>query len=228
MSSKILLIDDDVELVGMVKDYLENESYSVECAHDGESGMTVAESSIHDLIVLDLMMPKMSGIEFLKKFRETNFTPIIVLTGRGDDEDCVIGLELGADDYVSKPCKPRELLARIRAILRRTAKKTSQESDPILVGTFTLCPTRRRVDYLGHTLELTSSEFNLLEILLLNAGRIVTKSQLSEEGIGRPLTPFDRIVDVHISRIRQKLSKIPECRSTIKTVVRRGYQLIVE
>ncbi len=228
MSGKVLLIDDDVELVNLLIDYLIKEGFSVDCALDGEAGITSIVNGAHDIAVLDIMMPKMNGIDVLKKIRSQSSLPIIMLTARGDDADRITGLELGADDYVSKPCTPRELTARIRAILKRIGVSTSNVSTPMVVGGLTLFPAQRRIEKLGCQLNLTSTEFNLWEILIRNAGQPVSKSELSQQGIGRPLTPFDRIVDVHISSIRQKVGKLSDGRSMIKAVIRRGYQLLVE
>lgn len=226
--TKILLIDDDIELVEMLKEYLEQEGFEVGAVHDGESGVAQALSGKYAMAVLDVMMPVLNGVETLRRIRVSSRIPVLMLTGRGDDIDRIVGLELGADDYVPKPCTPRELVARIRAILRRTqAAATDQPADTVLTtGLLTLWPGRRRAEWSGQPLELTSTEFNLLEILARNAGRPVSKGELSEQGLGRPLARFDRNIDVHLSSIRHKLGALPDGKSAIQTVYRLGYQLV--
>jgi two-component system OmpR family response regulator/two-component system response regulator CpxR len=153
--------------------------------------------------------------------------PVVMLTAKGDDMDRIVGLELGADDYVPKPCLPRELAARLRAILRRT-QPADVASGPIAVGALTVFPEQRRVEWSGAPVDLTSTEFNLLETLARSAGRPVGKAALSEQALGRPLVRFDRSIDVHLSSIRRKLGTLPDGRSCIQTVYRQGYQLIKE
>lgn len=230
MLYKVALIDDDASFTELLSEFLVAENFSVQVSNDGLEGFDSITSNKPDIVVLDIMMPHMNGIEVLKRIRSKSLLPVILLTAKGDDADCVLGLELGADDYVTKPCSPHALVARIRAILRRTDVKrnSSQAPIPILAGPLKLYTTRRRIECDGVALELTSTEFNLLEILIINAGQVVKKSTLSKEGIGRPLTPFDRIVDVHISSIRNKIRHTPGGRSLIKTVIRKGYQLSVE
>jgi two-component system OmpR family response regulator/two-component system response regulator CpxR len=228
MSERVLLVDDDVELVELLRDYLEREGFAVSAAHDGAAGVSAAVSARHDIAVLDIMMPGMSGIEVLARIRAKSSIPIIMLTARGDDAARIAGLELGADDYVPKPCTPRELTARIRAILKRTGPAAATPASPIVVGTLTVFPAQRRAERTGVPLDLTSTEFNLLEVLARNAGQPVSKADLSQEALGRPLTRFDRSIDVHVSSIRQKLGNLADGRSCIQTVIRKGYQLIVE
>ncbi len=223
----VLLVDDDVELADMLGDYLVQEGFEVSTAHDGESGLAEAASGRYALVVLDVMMPRLNGIELLHRLRTTSRVPVLMLTAKGDDMDRIIGLELGADDYVPKPCLPRELAARVRAILRRAAPKTVDNANvPILFGALCLLPEQRRVEWQGQPVELTSTEFNLLEVLARHAGRPVSKTDLSEQALGRSLERFDRSIDVHLSSIRQKLSPLPDGRSCIQTVYRQGYQLI--
>jgi len=177
--------------------------------------------------VLDVVMPRMSGIEALTRIRQVSRIPVLMLTAKGDDADRIVGLELGADDYVPKPCTPRELAARIRAILRRTqADDTAGGPVAIESGPLKLFPRQRRAEWGDKPLDLTSTEFNLLEALARHAGRPVSKEALSEYALGRPLTRFDRSIDVHVSSIRRKLGMLPDGRSWIQTVVRQGYQLI--
>jgi DNA-binding response OmpR family regulator len=230
MINKILLIDDDVELTLMFKEYLVVEGFDVTIANDGKAGAQHALSGLFDLAVLDVMMPKLNGTETLRLIRKSSQIPVIMLTARGNESERVIGLELGADDYVSKPCSPRELLARIRAILRRSQfiNDSQNKSEPLVVGNITIWPLQRRIEWNGKTIYLTSTEFNLLEILARNAGHIVSKEDLALQGMGRSLAKFDRSVDVHMSSIRYKLSILNDGRDCIQTVYRMGYQLIKE
>ncbi|AVR96738.1 response regulator transcription factor [Pseudoduganella armeniaca] len=228
VTSKVLLIDDDVELVGMFQEYLEQEGFAVTTAHDGAVGTACALTGQYAIAILDVMMPRMNGLETLRRIRAASRMPILMLTGRGDDTDRIVGLELGADDYVTKPCTPRELTARIRAILRRTQGSPMDQlaSAPLVVGQLTMWPEQRRASWAGATLELTSTEFNLLEVLARNAGKPVSKNTLSEQGLGRPLARFDRNIDVHLSSLRHKLGSLADGRSCLQTVYRMGYQLI--
>jgi DNA-binding response OmpR family regulator len=225
----VLLIDDDAELVGMFTEYLEQEGFRAACAHDGETGAREALSGRYANAILDVLMPRMKGIETLRRIRAASRIPVLMLTGRGDDADRILGLELGADDYVTKPCTPRELTARVRAILRRTqGSSTEGPGITLTVGKLTMLPEQRRATWDGNLLELTSTEFNLLEVLARNAGRPVSKNDLSEQGLGRPLARFDRNIDVHLSSLRHKLGTLSDGRSCLQTVYRLGYQLIRE
>jgi len=224
----VLLVDDDIELVGMFRDYLERDGFNVTCCHDGLSGAEAALTGQHDIAMLDVMMPGLDGFQALLKIRASSAIPVIMLTARGDDADRISGLEHGADDYVPKPCSPRELAARLRAILKRPKGKEGQTGQTITVGTLTLWPGQRRAEDDGRLLELTSTEFSLLEVLARHAGRPVSKPQLSEEAIGRPLARFDRSIDVHIHSIRNKLKPCADGRSCIQTVIRKGYLLMAE
>lgn len=224
----ILLVDDDAELLSLLREYLEHEGFAVTASADAVQGFAAALAGAFDLLVLDVMMPVMSGIEVLRCLRAANSTlPVVMLTARGDDQDRIVGLELGADDYVPKPCTPRELTARIRAILRRTTMTASNaETDLLTVGHIRLSPGSRQA-WLGEDLlMLTSTEFNLLEVLARHAGRTVGKDELSRRALGRPLSRFDRSIDVHVSSLRQKLGTLADGRSSIQTIYRQGYQLI--
>jgi two-component system OmpR family response regulator len=223
MSAQVLLADDDAELGAMLKEYLEREGFGVTLVHDGEAAARHALSGAHQIVVLDVMMPKLDGVEALRRIRQSSRVPVIMLTARGDDVDRILGLELGADDYVPKPCTPRELVARLRAILRRL--QPAPASGPLEVGTLVLWPEKRRVESKGRELELTSIEFNILEVLMRNAGRLVSKSEISEQALGRPLARFDRSIDVHLSSIRQKLG---DAARLIRTVRGLGYHLAKE
>jgi DNA-binding response OmpR family regulator len=228
--TKILLIDDDVDLVDMLKEYLEQESFDVVAVHDGRQGVMHALSGEYAIAVLDVMMPHMNGIETLRRIREKSNVPVLMLTAKGDNADRILGLELGADDYVPKPCTPRELTARIRAILRRISPAPAEPHPEAMLkaGALVIWPERRRAEWDGKPLELTSTEFNLLEILVRKSGHPVSKSELSEQGLGRPLARFDRNIDVHLSSLRRKLGTLKDGRSCIQTVYRIGYQLIKE
>ncbi len=175
------------------------------------------------LVVLDVMMPRKSGIDILNQIRQRSQMPVLMLTAKGDDADRIIGLELGADDYVPKPCTARELCARIRAILRRVETTSTMSDEPISVGELTIVPQTRLATWGGQALDLTSTEFSLLEVLARNAGQTVSKEDLSTQALGRPLAKFDRSIEVHLSRIREKLGVRADGRSSIQTVYRRGY-----
>jgi len=229
----VLLIDDDVELAGMLREYLETEGFDVQVAHDGVAGAELACRQPVEIVVLDVMMPKLNGIETLKMIRQHSNVPIIMLTAKGDNTDRIIGLELGADDYVPKPSSPREIVARIRAILRRVKPMPELEPDDseladvqITVGALSVRPALRQATWDDQVLNLTSTEFNLLEVLARNAGKVVSKQELSQLALGRPLARFDRSIDVHLSSIRHKLGLLPDGRHCIQTVFRTGYQLL--
>ena len=223
MSAQVLLADDDVELSGMLTEYLEREGFGVTAVHDGEAAARLALSGGYQIVVLDVMMPKVDGIEALRLIRQASRVPVIMLTARGDDVDRIVGLELGADDYVPKPCTPRELVARLRAILRRA--QPGADGGPLEVGAMTLWPEKRKAQWRGREVHLTSIEFNVLEVLMRNAGRVVSKDDISEQALGRPLARFDRSIDVHLSSIRQKLG---EGARLIRTVRGLGYHLVKE
>lgn len=225
--SKLLLVDDDLELNKLLSTYLTQEGFEVTAVMDGASAVKAASLHEYALIVLDVMMPGMNGIEALSRIRMNSSVPVLMLTARGDDIDRIMGLEMGADDYVPKPCLPRELVARIRAILRRTAPAGNTAShEPLHVDELSLWPEKRLATWQGQALELTSTEFSLLLVLAQQAGKVVSKNDLSEIGIGRPLTRYDRSIDVHMSSIRHKLGNLPDGRSCIQTVRGVGYQLI--
>ncbi|MDD3517409.1 MAG: response regulator transcription factor [Chromatiales bacterium] len=227
-TARVLLVDDDVELLELLRDYLEKDGFEVACVHDGNAGVAAALSGRHDIVVLDVMTPGVSGIQALTQIRTATTLPVLMLTARGDDADRIVGLELGADDYVPKPCTPRELAARLRAILKRVGGGAADGTQPLVAGKLCLWPAQRRAELDGRPLELTSTEFNLLETLARRAGHTVGKSELSKEALGRPLTRFDRSIDVHVSSIRQKLGPLDDGRSRIQTVIRKGYLLVID
>lgn len=223
--NKLLLTDDDVELAGMLKEYLQQEGFDVTIAHDGVTAEQYVLAGQFDLMILDVMMPVQDGMQTLRNIRSNSSIPVIMLTAKGDNHDKITGLELGADDYVPKPCTPRELVARVRAILRRIQSNTSR-TDVITVGDLKVWSSQRRAEWQDHVLELTSTEFNLLEILARHAGAVVTKEELSLQALGRPLAKFDRSIDVHLSSIRQKIAQYTDNPNVIQTVYRMGYQLL--
>ncbi len=231
VTPRVLLVDDDVELLKLLSAYLLSDGFQVSTAHDGEQAICSALTELPDIAVIDVMMPGFSGIEVLRRIRSKSSLPVLMLTARGDEESRILGLELGADDYVAKPCTPRELSARLRAILRRTLMKPvtekSAEHDVIAVGELVLFSAQRRITWAGKEVELTNAEFNLLEILMQNAGQVVSKTLLSEQGLGREFQRYDRSIDVHLSSIRRKLAPLPDGRPRIQAVLRKGYQLLV-
>lgn len=227
--TKVLLVDDDEELTTLLDEYLSEEGYDVVTASDGRAAIAAAQSKSVDLIVLDIMMPRMNGIEVLQRIRNQSQIPVLMLTARGDDVDRISGLNLGADDYVPKPCSPGELAARIRAILRRTSlQATDASGGPVRAGRLALHPGTRTAEWDGEPLELTGTEFSLLEVLARNAGQLVSKQEISKRAFGQPLTPFDRRIDVHISSVRQKLGRRQDGQSQIQSVRGQGYQLLVD
>jgi len=230
--ARILLADDDVELCTMLQQYLQAEGFSVDTAHDGEAALAKAAAGGFDLIVLDVMMPGKNGFDVLRELRAHALTPVLMLTARGDDIDSVLGLELGADDYLGKPCNPRVLSARIRAVLRRS-EPHSQEgesgaAETLQIGDLTLHTGARSVRSGDRPVELTSTEFGVLEALLREAGHVVSKSSLSERALGRRLASFDRSLDMHVSNLRRKLGALPGGEERIKTIRGAGYQYVVK
>jgi len=220
---RILVIDDDVELCALVTEYLEPEGFQVEAVHDGEHGLERALSGDHLLVVLDVMLPKMNGFDVLRRMRSTSRMPVLLLTARGEDVDRIVGLEIGADDYLPKPFNPRELVARIRAILRRTRAAEGSPGDILRVGNVELNPATRTVLQDGNNVELTSVEFNLLQVLLQEAGQVVSRERLVDTVLGRKFSPFDRSIDMHVSKVRKKLGDTDGGTDYIKTVRGIGY-----
>ncbi|MDN3615424.1 MAG: response regulator [Vibrio gallaecicus] len=228
--ANILLIDDDTELTSLLKDILSFEGFSVSEANDGYAGLEAVTDDI-DLILLDVMMPKLNGMETLKKLRETRQTPVLMLTAKGEEIDRVIGLELGADDYLPKPFSDRELLARIRAILRRTqteAVTPKPTNDGIEYNGIKIYPGKQEAYYKGELVDLTTTEFALLSHLIQNPGKVITKESLSLDVLGKRLAAFDRAIDMHISNLRKKLPERADGKPRIKTLRGRGYLLIEE
>lgn len=221
---KILIIDDDEELCDLVSEYLGVEGFSVESVNDGEAGLKTALEGKHDIAILDVMMPKMNGFDVLRALRQTSQLPVIMLTARGDDMERIVGLEIGADDYLPKPFNPRELAARLRAILRRSADASDTSSNENLtVDGIQLSPSARTVSLDGSDVMLTSVEFALLRELLKDAGHIIKKEDLSESVLERKLSPYDRSLDMHISNLRKKLGPRGDGSERIKTIRSVGY-----
>ncbi len=225
--SKILIADDDYALCQLLKEYLQNEAFDVDCVHTGKQAVEAAINGTYHLLILDVMLPELMGFDVLKKLREHSSIPILMLTARGDDIDRIIGLELGADDYLPKPCNPRELLARLRAILRRceTDVRRDRKHTLDLVG-ITLNRASRSACFHNITLDLTSAEFAILDILMQSAGTLVSKETLTEKALGRRLTAYDRSVDVHISKIRKKLHAVDPKADLIANIRGAGYQFV--
>lgn len=233
LMTRILLADDDVELCEMLREYLAAEGFDLVPAFDGDTALEKLRGNHFDLVILDVMMPRKNGFDVLRELRAGSNTPVLMLTARGEDVDSIVGLELGADDYLAKPCNPRVLVARIRAVLRRTEVRFTDRGDPagpeilkfgdlhVHTGTRTaLCGNR--------TLDMTSTEYCVLEALLREAGKVVSKSGLSERALDRKLTRYDRSLDMHISNLRKKLGPLPSGQERITTVRGVGYQYIVE
>ncbi len=227
---RILVIDDDHELCDLLQEYLEPEGFEIHAVHDGKKGLEKALSETFDLVVLDIMLPEQNGFEVLRNLRNTSEVPVIMLTARGDDVDRIVGLEMGADDYLPKPFNPRELTARIRSILRRARNSHPEEEgeDSVLsVGDVALYPKSHSVLRKGEDIRLTGVEFRFLHMLLENAGRIVSRQELAQKVLERSYSPFDRSVDVHISNIRKKLGPLPGGDERIKTIRGEGYLFVV-
>ncbi len=216
---RLLVIDDDVELCALLKEYLQREGYSVRCEHEGRQGLEAALNGGVDLVILDVMLPGMDGFDILKRLRQQSRIPVIMLTARGEDMDRIVGLEMGADDYIAKPFNPRELLARIKAILRRS--DTGVNRGRIEVNGVLLDLGTREVTTDGQHVELTTLEFDILENLMRAAGREVSRDELMESLYGRKATPFDRSIDMHVSHLRKKLPG-----NRIKTIRGVGYQFL--
>ena len=216
---RLLVVDDDVELCSLLDEFLRREGYTVESVHDGKAGLEKALQGGYDLIILDVMLPGMDGFEILKRLRAQSRVPVLMLTARGEDVDRIIGLEIGADDYLSKPFNPRELSARVKAILRRTDPKPNRGR--IEVNGILLDPGTREVTVDGKLIEITTLEFDILEQLMRSAGRVVSRDDLMEGLYNRKATPFDRSIDMHVSHLRKKLEG---GRPLIKTIRGVGYQ----
>ncbi|HUB08481.1 MAG TPA: response regulator transcription factor [Myxococcales bacterium] len=226
--ARVLLIDDDQKLARLLTEYLGGQGFSVSHAPDGPRGLAMASTGGYDAVLLDLMLPGMDGLTVCRRLREAGQSlPVVMLTARGEEADRVVGLELGADDYVAKPFSPRELLARLRAVLRRAHPDREGEAR-LERGGLALDPRTREVTLAGAPVRLTSYEFELLRLLMLEAGRVLSRERILDRLKGEEFESFDRSIDVHISRLRQKLGDSPRAPKLIKTVRGVGYLLAAE
>lgn len=226
--AKLLIADDDVDLCALLQSYLGAEGFEVHTVNDGQAALQRATAEAFDLVILDVMMPGKDGFEVLTQLRKRQLTPVLMLTARGEDSDSITGLELGADDYLAKPCNPQVLVARIRAVLRR-AEAVSESAPAALfsVGDLSVNRHKRELHKDGVALELTSTEFSVIEVLLRQAGDVVGKDHLSREALGRELGRYDRALDMHISNLRHKLGPLPDGGERIVTVRGSGYQYVI-
>lgn len=224
MTKHILIIDDDIELTELLTEFLSAEGYKTSCCHDGASGLAKAFDDNIDLILLDVMMPKLNGFDVLKALGGHHSTPILMLTAKGDDADRILGLELGADDYLAKPFHHKELLARINAIFRRIdiVQELKNQTSQLTINGVSLENATRSVFCHEQPVELTGTEYEMLHLLISNHSCIISKDQLSEQVLGRKLSPFDRSIDMHVSNIRRKLGQYSDT-DKIKTVRGAGY-----
>ncbi len=225
--AKILIIDDDRELGEMLREFLAPDHFELSACLNGEDGLQALQEGDHELLILDIMLPGASGIDVLKQLRQTSDLPVIMLTARGDDVDRILGLEFGADDYISKPFNPRELLARIKAILRRAGPPSSRRH-VINVGAIELDVRSRRVTAGGASIRLTGTEFELLRCLAESPGEVVGKEQLSRHALGRRYMPYDRSIDTHVSNVRRKLASAGVESPSIQSQRGVGYCLLVD
>ena len=224
-AARILLVDDDVELTTLLRDYLTREGFAIEAVHEGRAGLERARSGEHAVVILDVMLPGMNGLDVLRALRATTQVPVLMLTARGDDVDRIVGLEMGADDYLPKPFNPRELVARVRAIQRRAEASSGAPSarEVLVAGDLSLGVGARVVRRAGEEISLTSVEFALLELLMRTPAKIVSREAIAEQVLGRRFSPFDRSIDVHVSNLRKKLGAAAGGRDRIKTVLGAGY-----
>jgi DNA-binding response OmpR family regulator len=222
---RILIIDDDIELCQLVAEYLETEGYSVDAVHDGESGVARALAGEHVLAVLDFMLPGINGFEVLRRIRASSRLPVVMLTARGDDVNRIVGLQIGADDYLPKPFNPLELVARINAVLRRTLEGHPEpdNTDTLAVGDVVMDNRTRTVQRAGEKIELTVVEYSLLEQLLSAPGQVLSREQLVKKVLRRDLSPFDRSIDTHVSNLRRKLGHEIDGVERIRTIRGVGY-----
>jgi DNA-binding response OmpR family regulator len=227
MEADILIIDDDRELGGMLREFLAPDHFRLSACTSGEEGLEALDNDRYELVILDIMLPGMSGIDVLKAIRRTSDIPVIMLTARGDDLDRILGLEFGADEYLSKPFNPRELLARIKAILRR-ASPGGERSHLIQAGDIELDTRSRQVKANGEPLRLTGTEFEMLHCLMKAPGDVVSRETLSRDALGRGLLPYDRSIDTHISNVRRKLDDAGVDNPTIQNQRGVGYRLLTD
>jgi DNA-binding response OmpR family regulator len=224
---RVLLVDDDRELCQMLTEYLDAEHFDVKSVHDGGDALEELRANVYEILILDVMLPSVGGFDVLRKLGASYATPILMLTARGDDVDRIVGLELGADDYLSKPFNPRELVARIRAILRRANNRPGRGSvpDELAVGPITLHTGTHQVHVADKSVPLTGAEFRVLEILMRSAGQVISREAMTEQALGRKLVAYDRSIDTHISNLRRKLDLEAGKNPQIKNVRGSGYTL---
>ena len=224
---KILLVDDDQELCELLARYLQREGIETDQVHTGPEGLEQGLAESYDAMVLDIMLPGMSGLEVLTELRKKSDLPVVMLTAKGDEMDRIVGLEVGADDYLPKPCNPRELIARLRAVLRRAQPETNVvEDDVIRIDELEIDHSQHQVLKNNEPLELTVTEYNILNTLVTHLGKVVEKNQLAEEAMSRSLTLFDRSLDMHLSNLRKKLGMHDDGQTRIKTIRGVGYMYV--
>ena len=228
-NTRLLLIDDDIELCELLVEYLATEGFSVVAVHDGEAGVKAALSGNHDMVLLDVTLPKLNGFEALRQIRQRSDIPVLMLTARGDDVDRIIGLEIGADDYLPKPYNHRELVARIKAILRRgkTPVPIKGGIRTLQIDDVALNLANREATIAGEPLELTATEFLVLKSLIERAGELISRDELTQIALNRNLTLYDRAIDMHVSNVRKKIGARPDGSQRIKTVRGSGYFYIL-
>jgi DNA-binding response OmpR family regulator len=225
--ARVLLVDDDRELCQMLTEYLDAEHFEVKSVHDGGEALTELRSNDFEILILDVMLPSISGFDLLRKLGASYATPILMLTARGDDVDRIVGLELGADDYLSKPFNPRELVARIRAVLRRANHRTTRSGAPdeLVVGPIVLNTGTHQAHVAQKLVALTGAELRVLELLMRSAGQVISRESMTEQALGRKLVAYDRSIDTHISNLRRKLELETGKNPEIKNVRGAGYTL---
>lgn len=223
MTTKILIIDDDVELCGLLEDYLVPEGFSIKSVHRGDQGLELANSAHYHLVILDVMLPEINGFDVLRELRFTSNIPVLMLTAKGGDVDKIVGLEMGADDYLPKPFNPRELVARIRTILRRTKSSPKNTDDKLVVDDIVMDCNSRTVFKDNNRVQLTDAEFRILELFLRSAGQVVLREEITRLVLGRTLNPYDRSVDVHISNLRKKIGNKFDGHERIQSIRGVGY-----
>jgi DNA-binding response OmpR family regulator len=225
-ATRVLLVDDDRELTAMLAEYLGQEGFAVEAVHDGSGILERLGQGGIDLVVLDVMLPGRNGLDVLQELRRrTQTPPVLMLTARGDDVDRIVGLELGADDYLPKPFNPRELAARLRAVLRRAREPVLAAGAPLTLGPITIDPSRHRAEVHGTAVTLTGAELRVLEQLIRHAGKVISREQLTESALGRKLELYDRSIDTHVSNLRRKLALQPGRDPDIRGIRGAGYML---
>lgn len=226
-AESVLIVDDDADLCEMLRSYLSAHGWTVFAAHAGADGIAMAREQHPDLIILDVMLPDLDGFEVLKRLHQAEPYKVLMLTARGEEIDRIVGLEIGADDYLSKPFNPRELMARMKAILRR-AHSVNPGGSPLLAGPFQVDTQKRQILYQQRSIPLTDIEFTLLQFLLEHSHTVLNRDDLSQVLFERPSRPFDRAVDMHVSRLRRKLEELPGFRGCIRSIRNSGYLFVMD